>query len=97
MCEDIECDKLFTVKLSVKHYDDGVMEEKVQEKLFWTAGEQTNIGWCAGVHIAAAIARLFPGAHEASERRDCFSAIEDRLASDTHAGDYKHLKDEDEE
>jgi len=92
MADNIECDKLFTVKLSLMHYDE-IMEETVQEKLFWTAGEQANIGWCAGVHIAAAIDRLFPGVHEASERRDCFRAIEDRFAGDTSAGDYKHLED----
>lgn len=92
MADDIECDKLFTVELSLKHYDE-VMAETVQEKLYWAPGDQTNIGWCAGVHIAAAIHRLFPGTQGASERRDCFRAIEDSFAGDTSAGDYKHLED----
>ena len=93
MATDLECDKLITVILTLKHYDE-VMEETVQVKLFWTAGAQANIGWCAGVHIASAIDRLFPGAHEASERKDCFRAIIDRFDADVAAGDYKHLKNE---
>lgn len=89
----IECNKSFTVKLSLKHYDEE-MQETVQEKLFWTAGDQANIGWCAGVHIAAAIERLFPGNHQASERKDCFNAVIDRFEGDVKAGDYKHLEEE---
>ena len=91
MSEEIECDKLFTAKLTLKHYDEET-EETVQEKLFWTASDQADIGWCAGVHIAAAVERLFPGTQQASDRRDCFRAIMDRFDADTAAGDYKHLK-----
>jgi hypothetical protein len=50
MVRDIEADKVFTVKLALKRYDE-VMEETVQEKLYWTGkeGGQANIGWCRPV------------------------------------------------
>lgn len=91
MSQEIECDKLFTAKLTLKHYDEET-EETVQEKLFWTASDQADIGWCAGIQIATAIERLFPGTQQASDRRDCFRAIMDCFDTGIGAGDYKHLK-----
>lgn len=93
MSEEIECDKLFNVKLSLKHYDEE-MKETVQEKLYWSSPHIANIGWCAGVHISAAIDRLFPGVPHADDRRDCFRAIIDHFEGAAAAGDYKHLEKE---
>ena len=85
MADDIECNKVFTVKLALKNYDE-TTQDAVQEKLYWHGKEagEANIGWCAGVHIASAIRRLFPGYSDAEkkERKDCFAAILDSYADD---------------
>jgi hypothetical protein len=84
MSEDIECNKLFTVSLSLKHYDESV-EDTVQEKLYWDGKEsgQASIGWCVGTHIASAIERLFPGDSGNNERKDCLASILDLLGEIT--------------
>lgn len=90
MATDIECDKLFTVKLTLKHYDEN-MTDSVQEKLYWDT-DLANVGWCAGTHIASAISRLFPGEQQKELRRDCFRSIIDTFDADTKSGDYDGLE-----
>jgi len=87
MSGEIDCDKEITVKLTILNYRED-MKDVVKEKLYWSIDNgKTDIGWCAGTHIASAIKRLFLD-EDKSLRKSCFEAIAHTFECDTEAGDY---------
>ena len=61
-----DCDKVIRVSLAIEHHDEE-MEERVKEVSGWTRGEKAAIPWCVGVHVSAALERLFTNPAELKE------------------------------
>jgi hypothetical protein len=69
-----DADKVVRISISIENHIEQ-MEDRCDEALGWREGQQANIGWCVGVHVASVLNKILTP----DERKEAWRAIDDSL------------------
>jgi hypothetical protein len=69
-----DVDKIVRISISIENHIEQ-MEDRCDEALGWREGQQADIGWCVGVHVASILNKILAS----HERDEALRAINDSL------------------